>query len=257
MTHFDTMLLFFLMAGISPGLGAIPILFKKEFSKGFLDYGMGFSAGIMLVAAFASLIIPGIEQAKQIYSPHIAIFPFLISLLTGYLLIIIIHNVLPHEHFIKKNDTINNTKLNRLYLIIFAIFLHHFPEGLAVGVGFGAGSVSQGVSIGLAIAIQNMPEGLVVALSFLREGSTKTKALLTAFASGLIEPVAATIGYLSTKISTLGLPMALGFAGGCMLFVICQEIFPELFRQGHEKNATFGVISGISLIFLLNFYIVV
>src|SRR5690606_31666490 len=107
----------------------------------------------------------------------------------------------------------------------------------------------------VAISIQNMPEGLVVALALLSEGATKFKAFRMALLSGIVEPVAAAIGFLSTTLTTYSLPITLGFAGGTMLFVICQEIFPELFRQGHEKSATLGVVGGILAMLLIDYYV--
>lgn len=242
-----------LIAGLATGIGALPIFFKKEVSKDMLDIGLGFSAGIMLVASFVSLILPGIEQAAKIYHNDFAILAVMIGLICGYLSIIVIHNCTPHEHFIKADDVAHNKKFKKMTLILLAIALHNIPEGLAVGVGFSTGESSQGLALALAIAIQNMPEGLVVAVGLLSAGSSKKKAFWLALLSGMIEPVAAFFGYIFAKISSLSLPITLGFAGGAMLFVICQEIFPELFRQGNEKKATFGVISGVILMLMIDF----
>lgn len=244
-----------LIAGLSTAVGALPIFFKKDFSKTQLDIGMGFSAGIMLVASFISLIIPGLEEAKRHFPHGQALLIVLLSLYAGYLSIIFIHDLLPHEHLFKKNDMKHRKKLSRVSLIVLAIALHNFPEGLAVGVGFGGDDHDQGVLLALAISLQNMPEGLVVALGLLSEGSSKGKAFFMALLSGLVEPVAAAIGFLSTQIASVALPMALSFAGGAMLFVICQEMLPELFRQGHERKTTFGVITGIAVMIALDFLI--
>lgn len=241
-------------AGLATALGALPIYFKKEYSKETLDIGLGFSAGIMLVAAFVSLILPGIKYAEITYQSKWALVPVLVGLVIGYLFIILIHNRLPHEHFNKSTDTSAPHNLSRISLIIIAIALHNIPEGLAVGVGFASGQTSAGVAIALAIGIQNIPEGLIVAFGLLREGSSKNRAFMMALLSGLVEPLAALLGYLGTAVSESALPVALAFAGGAMLFVICQEIFPELFRQGHEKNATIGVISGVIVMLIINFY---
>ncbi|MEC9281111.1 MAG: ZIP family metal transporter [Bdellovibrionota bacterium] len=255
MTIASTAVLASIVAGLATGLGAIPIYFKKDFSKGTLDVGIGFSAGVMLVASFLSLILPGIEEAQKIYTYNFSLPVVLASILAGYLFIILIHEILPHEHFIKEKDMRHNRKMSRVYLIIFAICLHNLTEGLAVGVGFSGESQSGGIALALAIAIQNMPEGLVVAFGLLSEGSSKNKAFLVALLSGLVEPVAALLGYLSAGVSSYTLPIALGFAGGTMLFVICQEMLPELFREGHEKNATLGVIIGVLTMLAIDFYL--
>lgn len=244
-----------LIAGLATGFGALPIFLKRNYSKDTLDIGLGFSAGIMLVASFVSLIIPGIEQAKQVYDSELSVFSVFVGLLAGYLFIIFIHEFLPHEHLHKNADMDHHKKMSRVSLIVLAIALHNFPEGLAVGVGFGAGDESSGIALALAISLQNMPEGLVVAIGLLREGATRKKAFSMALLSGLIEPIAALVGYFSTTISRYSLPVSLGFAGGTMLFVICQEIFPELFRQGHEKKATVGVISGVIVMLLIDQYV--
>lgn len=243
-----------LFAGFATGVGALPIYLKKEFSKKTLDIGLGFSAGIMLVASFVSLIIPAINEAEITYPKAIAFPVVIIGILIGYLLIIFIHEYLPHEHITKTNDMNHDRNISRVGLVVLAICLHNFPEGLAVGVGFGTENSSIGLSLALAIAIQNIPEGLVVALGLISEGASKNKAFAMALFSGMVEPISALFGYLSTNISKFSLPLCLGFAGGAMLFVICQEIFPELFREGHEKSATLGVILGVIGMLSIQYY---
>lgn len=243
-----------LFAGLATGLGALPILLKKDFSKATLDIGMGFSAGVMLVASFLSLIVPGINEAKEIYPASFALPVVLFSVFVGYLFIIGIHDLLPHAHLHKSQDVKDQRKLSRVMLIVMAISLHNFPEGLAVGVGFGSGDDSAGLTLALAIALQNMPEGLVVAIGMLSEGATRMRAFMMALLSGLVEPLAACLGFFSASFSSFSLPVSLGFAGGTMLFVICQEMLPELFREGHERRATFGVIFGVMVMLSLDFY---
>ena len=244
-----------LIAGLSTGLGALPVYFTKTFSKKSLDIGLGFSAGIMLVASFISLILPGLEEARKVYPIYLSLPVVLGSLVLGYLFIILIHEFLPHEHvLIKGKDPKHQKNVSRVTLIVLAIALHNFPEGLAVGVGFGSGNESSGLSLALAIALQNMPEGLVVAFGLLSEGTSKHRAFFMALLSGLVEPLAALLGYFSAHTSLYSLPIALSFAGGTMLFVICQEMLPELFRQGHERNATLGVISGVATMLAIDFY---
>lgn len=242
-----------LVAGIATGLGALPVFFKKEFSKASLDVGLGFSAGIMLVASFISLVLPGIAEAEKVYGPRIALLPVLVGLAIGYFGIDIMHKYWPHRH--PGEIQTPRPRASRFMLIVLAICLHNFPEGLAVGVGFGGHDARHGIALALAIAFQNMPEGLVVALALISEGASHSRAFAMAFLSGLIEPVAAILGFISTRITMYSLPVAMGFAGGAMLFVICQEIFPELFRPGHEKKASLGFVIGILLMFLLDFFV--
>jgi len=215
-----------LIAGVSPALGALPIYFKKTYSKQSLDFGLGFSAGVMLVAAFTSLLLPGIEEAQKLYITPFSLFIILSGLFIGYFFIIVLHDYLPHEHLFKETDMVHKKKLSRVSLIVFAIALHNIPEGLAVGVGFGTDNLSHGLILALAITLQNIPEGFVVAFGLMSEGISKHKAFLISLATGMVEPVAAFFGYLSTQITSYALPFSLSFAAGAMLFVICQEMFP-------------------------------
>lgn len=215
---------------------------------------MGFSAGVMLVASFIALLIPSMQVASDTYGNTWGILPTIIGLAIGYQAIIWFHNHIPHEHLIKSPDIdLGNKNLGRVTLIISAICLHNIPEGLSVGVGFGGPDLSKGLSLGIAIAIQNMPEGLVVALGLISIGASKHKAFCAAMLSGLVEPVAAIVGYYTTQISVFILPFALAFSGGAMLFVICQEMFPELFKEGHEKKATQGLLLGIACMLSLDY----
>ncbi len=244
-----------LLAGLSTALGALPIFFKKTYSKGFINFSMGVSAGIMLVASFLSLLLPGIAQAQEIFLSSWSLFIVLAGLVVGYLAIIFIHERLPHDHMFKGADTVHAKRLSRVWLIVLAITLHNLPEGLAVGVGFGSGVTANAITLALAIAAQNIPEGLIIAFGLAGEGVSRSRAFLTALVSGLVEPIAALLGYLSTQIAKTSLPFSFGFAAGAMLFVVCQEIFPELFREGREKTATFGVITGIIAMICLDHFI--
>lgn len=244
-----------LMAGFSTGLGALPIFFKRDFSKKTLDLGMGVSAGIMLVASFIALILPALDSGREIYGDKLSPLWITAALFVGYLFIVIIHEFTPHRHFIKHESLHSHKKMSRVAMIVMAIALHNIPEGLTVGVGFGSEDLTGGLALAVAISIQNMPEGLVVALGMLNEGASRKKAFLIALLSGLIEPVAALFGFLSTQVTSYSLPVSLAFAGGTMLFVTIQEIFPELFKEGHEKRATIGVISGIVIMLLIDYYL--
>ena len=245
MNTFSSALIGSLLAGLATAVGALPIFFKKNYSKTFINFAMGVSAGIMLVPSFVSLLLPGIEQADLIYPSGKAFFVVLLGLFVGYFFIIGIHEILPHEHMVKANDGPDTKSISRVFLIVLAITIHNFPEGLSVGVGFGSTDSSNAIALALAIAAQNVPEGLIIAFGLVSEGAPRWKAFLISLASGLVEPVAAVLGFASTQIARASLPVAFGFAAGAMLFVVCQEIFPELFREGREKMATFGVILGI------------
>lgn len=246
-----------IIAGVSTGAGALPIYLKRNFSKNFLNVGLGFSAGVMLVASFVSLIFPSFETGVELFSKHLAFLSSIFGIIIGYLGIIALHKYLPHDHFLNLQKSSRGKRKygGKLNLIALAIALHNIPEGLAVGVGFGGEQTAEGIALAIAIAIQNVPEGLVVALSLLREGASKHKAFLMALASGLVEPVAAIIGLAAVTVSQITLPFFLALAGGMMLFVICQEILPELFTEGQEKHATLGVLFGVLTMLCIDFYL--
>lgn len=235
-------------AGMATTLGAIPIFFKRDFSPSFLQGGMGLSAGIMLTACFSSLIYPGIGMAEKLYPQHH--FGFVLVLLgiaLGYVGILWAHNRVPHEHLFKDPDVDVTKGLSRVSLIVLAIAIHNLPEGLAVGVGFGGTDLNNAMDLAIGIALQNIPEGLVVAFGLVSEGVSKPRAFKVSVLSGAVEPVAAIFGFFAAFFVAFLLPVLMGFAAGAMLFVVCQEMLPELFKNGHEKAATRGVLLGVIL----------
>lgn len=242
-----------MIAGISTGIGAIPIYFKKEYNQEFLDLGLGFSAGVMLIASFSALLFPSIASAELIYGNKFGVVFPIIGLIVGYKIIIHMHNLLPHKHLLGVVDK-NHRAATKSYLIVIAICLHNIPEGLSVGVGFGGTSFENALSIAIAISIQNLPEGLVVALGILQAGSSRNKAFIIALLSGLVEPIAAIIGFIGTSASTFTLPFAMAFAGGAMLFVVCQEMLPELFNKDNIKESQKGMMFGFAtMLLIINF----
>jgi ZIP family zinc transporter len=146
----------------------------------------------------------------------------------------------------------NRAHLKRIWLFIIAIALHNFPEGLAVGVGFATGQVSDGLALALGIGLQNIPEGLVVALSLAGQGYSRLFAFAIALLTGLVEPISGILGATVVALAQPLLPWGMAFAAGAMLFVISGEIIPESHRQGLEREGTFGVLSGFVLMLLLD-----
>lgn len=163
----------------------------------------------------------------------------------------LLERIVPHEHFIKGAEGRSPERLKRVWLFVFAICLHNFPEGLAIGVGF-ASSTAHGITLTTGIAVQDLPEGLVVAVALLAVGYRRGLSVLVGMASGLIEPVGAVIGALIVVQFPMILPLALGFAAGAMLFVVSHEIIPESHRQGHENFATGGLLIGFVLMMLFD-----
>lgn len=254
-----------LCAGLATGVGAIPIFFARKISKKTLDLLLGAAAGVMLAATSFSLIIPAIEKGGGGVAGATVT---LIGILCGGIFLDIIDKFFPDTNLLSNavngngynglnghtasNNNINN-RLRKVWLFVFAITVHNFPEGLAVGVGFGDGDIINGLSLAIGIGLQNLPEGLAVALPLLREKYSKGKAFLVALCTGLVEPVGGLIGVALVQISKPMLPFALAFAAGAMLFVISHEIIPETqHQQGHSKLATHALLVGFVVMMFLD-----
>lgn len=248
-----------LVAALATALGTVPVLFSQRMSERTQDTLLGFGAGVMLAACAFSLIIPGIEEARRqgVWdgSAIAASGVMGLALLLGAAAMMLIDRMLPHEHFIKGRegrDLETARKLQRTWLFVFAITLHNLPEGLAIGVGYASGDGSGGNALATGIAIQDVPEGLVVAVALLAAGYRRSISVLLGMATGWIEPVGAVIGAAVVTTSQGLLPWGLGFAGGAMLFVISHEVIPESHRKGHERFATGGLMLGFVLMMILD-----
>ena len=244
------------VAALATALGALPVLLTQHPSKRTQDTLFGFGAGVMLAACAFSLILPGLEAAKAATSPASSewLGGALIgaAILLGGAALLVMDRLLPHEHFIKGREGSDAKQLRRTWLFVIAITLHNLPEGLAIGVGYAANEGLRANSLTLGIAIQDVPEGFVVAASLLAAGYTRGFAVVLGALTGLIEPLGAVIGAIVVSSSTMLLPWGLGFAAGAMLFVISHEIIPESHRKGHEAWATTGLMLGFVLMMILD-----
>jgi ZIP family zinc transporter len=242
-----------LAAGAASGVGALPILMIRQMSDRTQDILLGFAAGVMLAASFFSLIIPGLEAAQdQGAGAFAAVIVVSTGVLLGALCLWLIHRYAPHEHFIAGQEGPHVEKLRRIWLFVIAITLHNFPEGLAVGVGFGGGDIGNGMALAIGIGLQNMPEGLAVALALLTLNYTKSRALFVALLTGLVEPVGGLLGIGAVTVALSLLPWGLGFAAGAMIFVISDEIIPETHRRGLETYGTVGLMIGLVVMMMLD-----
>ncbi len=238
------------LAGLATGVGALPILFFKTVPRNTLNTLLGASAGVLLAATSFSLIVPGIESGDRLW-PGYGVAVVVIGMLFGGLVLDLIDKLLPHEHFILGREG-PSTTLKRIWLFIIAITIHNFPEGMAVGVGFGTGDFGGGTSLAIGIGIQNMPEGLAVALPLIGLGYSRWAALGIATATGLVEPIGGVLGAGAVTFFHPVLPFALAFAAGAMLFVISDEIIPETHSQGRSRQATYGVMIGFVIMLALD-----
>ncbi|KGH31653.1 MULTISPECIES: ZIP family metal transporter [Comamonas] len=244
------------MAALATALGALPVLLSQHPSERTQDTLFGFGAGVMLAACAFSLILPGLEAAKAATSPASSewMSGALIgtAILLGGAALLAMERLLPHEHFIKGREGADARQLRRTWLFVIAITLHNLPEGLAIGVGYAANEGLRASSLTLGIAIQDVPEGFVVAASLLAAGYTRGFAVVLGALTGLIEPLGAVIGAIVVSSSSVLLPWGLGFAAGAMLFVISHEIIPESHRKGHEAWATTGLMLGFVVMMILD-----
>lgn len=244
------------MAALATALGTLPVLLAQQPSERVQDTLFGFGAGVMLAACAFSLVIPGLEAARSANllggSAWAAGGVVGSAILLGGMALLAMDRLLPHEHFIKGREGATAQQLRRTWLFVFAIVLHNLPEGLAIGVGYAGNEGLRANALALGIAIQDVPEGFVVAAALLAAGYTRGFSVVLGMASGLVEPLGAVLGAAIIGQSTVMLPWGLGFAAGAMLFVISHEIIPESHRKGHEAFATAGLMVGFVLMMVLD-----
>ncbi len=240
-------------------LGAAMVFFFKTIDRRVLDGMLGFAGGVMIAASFWSLLAPSIELAESMgMLPWV---PAVVGFLAGGVFLRGVDLVLPHLHIEYERSEAEGIKTNwkRSILLVLAITLHNIPEGLAVGVGFGAvaaGIPSAGlagaVALALGIGIQNFPEGAAVSIPLRRDGMGRFKAFWYGQMSGLVEPVAGVIGAATVIVMRPVLPYALAFAAGAMIFVVAEEVIPESRREGNEHIATLGLMIGFAVMMMLD-----
>jgi ZIP family zinc transporter len=242
-----------LAAGLVTSLGALPVLFGRDVSARVSDAMLGFAAGVMLAASFFSLIIPGLESAKGIFTYQwIAAIVVTTGVLLGAAFVGLLNEVVPHEHFMQGREGPGAADVGRVWLFVLAITIHNLPEGLAVGVGFADGNVASGAILATGIGLQNAPEGLAVALALRSVGYGPGKAFAIAALTGLVEPATGLLGAYAVSFSQLLQPWAMSFAAGAMIYVISHEIIPETHRHGSQTPATAGLMIGLAVMMLLD-----
>jgi ZIP family zinc transporter len=239
-----------LIAGLATGVGALPAFFFKNVPDKMMSTLLGGAAGVMLAATSFSLVVPGIEEGNLLWSGY-GVYIVAFGMLLGAFCLDLVDRFLPHEHFIQGHEG-PSSRMKRIWLFIIAITIHNFPEGLAVGVGFGGGNIANGTSLAIGIGLQNMPEGLAVALPLLGLGYSRPKAIWIATLTGLVEPVGGLLGVAAVSVFHPVLPLGMAFAAGAMLFVISDEIIPETHAKGKSRLATFGIITGFVIMMAMD-----
>lgn len=242
-----------LMAALATALGTLPVLLSQRFSQKAFDAMLGFGAGVMLAASSFSLVIPALASAQAQGAGAWAAGGIVgAGILIGAGLLLWIDRAVPHEHFVKGLEGPEAKALKRVWLFVLAICLHNLPEGLAIGVAFAGTDPTGAAALATGIAIQDVPEGMVVALALRSVGYGRGLSAGLGILSGLLEPVAAVIGVMVIGLSAGLLPWGLAAAAGAMLFVISHEIIPESHRKGHEAFATGGLMLGFVIMMLLD-----
>lgn len=225
----------------------------KSIPHKFNDVIMGFAAGIMLAAAIVGLILPAMNHSGN------KVWIVVAGILTGAVFLNYIDRFVPHLHSMagldKETHITNTDEINKVFLFVIAIAIHNFPEGIAAGVSFGTGSISDALTVALGIALQNIPEGMVIIAPMLLAGVRKGKTFFIALATGLVEVVGTFFGYFAVSLATFILPFALAFAGGTMLYIISDEMIPETHSHGFERSATYALLFGFSVMLMLDHYI--
>jgi ZIP family zinc transporter len=242
-----------LMAAGATALGTVPMLVSRPLSGRTQDTLLGFGAGVMLAASAFSLIIPALAAAREQGATAMGAGAIAsTALLLGAAMLIVIDQVLPHEHFVKGLEGTRARAIKRAWLFVFAICLHNFPEGLAIGVAFAGTDEARATALATGIAIQDVPEGLVVALALRAASYSRGTSAGIGVLSGLIEPIGAVFGAAIVTLSSTLLPWGLAFAAGAMLFVVSHEIIPESHRRGNERWATGGLLIGFVVMMFLD-----
>ncbi len=243
----NLVLLTALGVGSATVFGALLGFAFKKISHKFTDITLGFAAGVMLSAAVLGLILPSIE-----YGGEFGIVTTVIGIFVGAFCLNLVDKLVPHLHKLVGPDIEehNNTSLNKVLLFVTAIAIHNLPEGIAAGVGFGAGDSSQALLIAGGIALQNIPEGMVIIAPMLASGISPKKTFICAAATGLVEVVGTMIGYFAVSVAQIILPFSLAFAGGTMLYVISDEMIPETHAHGNERGATYALLIGFCLMLI-------
>lgn len=240
-------------------LGASAVFTFKTVNIKILNGMLGFAAGVMIAASFWSLLAPAIELADG--GPVPIWLPPAIGFLLGAFTLLLMDMLIPHLHIHAQEEESEGVKTSwhRSVLLVSAITLHNIPEGMAIGVAFGAAylgvesaTIAGAIALAVGIGIQNFPEGIAVAVPLRREGFSRSKSFMYGQFSGIVEPIAAVFGAGLVILAAPILPYALSFAAGAMMFVVIEELIPESQRNGTSDLATIGALLGFTVMMILD-----
>lgn len=250
-----------LLAGIFTwtltALGAAAVFLTRGIDRRVLDWMLGFAAGVMIAASFWSLLLPAIEMSAGTGLPEWV--PAVVGFLAGGAFLRGVDLLLPHLHPGLSRTEGPATSWRRSTLLVLAITIHNIPEGLAVGVAFGAlaaghdtATFAAAVALAVGIGIQNFPEGMAVSVPLRQEGLSPLRCFWYGQLSGVVEPLAACIGAFAVIVAAPLLPYALAFAAGAMIFVVVEDVVPESQAHGHADLATMGALVGFAVMMVLD-----
>ena len=243
---------------IGTTLGSACVFFMKKSLGDLVQRSLaGFAAGVMVAASIWSLLIPAIEQSEDM--GKLSFLPAFIGFWVGVLFLLLLDRLIPHLHIGSDKAEGPKSKLGRTTMMVLAVTLHNIPEGMAVGVmyaGFLAGNsqitAASALALSLGIAIQNFPEGAIISMPLKAEGESKGKAFLGGVLSGVVEPVGAVLTLLAARLVIPALPYLLSFAAGAMLYVVVEELIPEMSQGRHSNIGTIFFAVGFSIMMTLD-----
>jgi ZIP family zinc transporter len=234
-----------LLAGLATGLGAIPVLFVRRPSERLMAPMLGLAGGMMLAASLFSLLVPAVQNVAGSTTPGLLGSLTAAALIAGAAMMQLMDKRTAHAHV---EEIESRRTAPQFGLVVAAIALHNLPEGLAVGVSAAAG-VDHGMTLG--IALQNIPEGWIVASAMIALGTSPGRAALMALATGLVEPVGGLFGVIASSVAGAALPLALAAAAGAMLWVVSHELIPASHQAGQQGAGTAGLVTGFAVMTVL------
>lgn len=240
-------------------LGAACVFFLKNELHRLVQKGLlGFASGVMVAASVWSLLIPSIDMAEPAMG-KLSFVPAAVGFILGIFFLLAMDRVIPHLHLNDDKPEGLPSQLKKTTMLVLAVTLHNIPEGMAVGVAFaglltesGGITVAGALALSVGIAIQNFPEGAIISLPLKSEGGSKKKAFVYGMASGIVEPIAATITILLAGLITPLLPYLLAFAAGAMVYVVVEELLPEASEGEHSNISTLGFAAGFMIMMILD-----
>lgn len=243
---------------LGTSLGAACVFFMKKSLNSMIQRALtGFAAGVMVAASIWSLLIPAIEQSDNL--GKLSFLPAVIGFWIGIIFLLLLDHIIPHLHMNSEETEGPKSKLQKTTMLVLAVILHNIPEGMAVGVVYagwltGNNQITKmgALALAIGIAIQNFPEGAIISMPLRGEGVRKSKAFLYGLLSGVVEPIGALLTILAAGLVVPALPYLLSFAAGAMIYVVVEELIPEMSEGEHSNIGTIMFATGFTLMMILD-----